>query len=124
MKLTIQVLKYAVLVKYLDEESVTLVVVPFPTITILSYVAIEKLGLKVATLNAVVEQHFITHILAHVVVEYWYHEVVVHGVVVAFLIAGVHTYAVVTELVYAVVVHLVAAGRFITHILMYVAIVD
>ena len=86
------------LVKYLNKESITRAAVPFPTITIPSYVAIEKLGLKVATLNAVVEQHSITHILAYVVVEYWCHEVAAHRVVVAFLIAGVRTYAVVTEL--------------------------
>ena len=61
--------KCVAMVNCFDEEMVTCVVVALPIITILDYVAMEKLPLKVVTLNAVVEQHFTTCTLVYVVVE-------------------------------------------------------
>ena len=86
--------------------TVVTVAVLLPTITIIKYVAMEKLPLEVAFAAAAVASYII-HILTCVAVEMCYHEGVVHVVVAPLLTAVILTYAVVGKLVYEVTICIV-----------------
>ena len=101
---------------------VTLVVVLLPTITIIKYVAMERLPLEVAFVAAAVESYII-HILTCVAVEMCYHEEAVRLVVAPLLTAVILTYAVVGKLVYEVAICIVVIEHFMILTLTYVATV-
>ena len=77
----IQVARSVVVIKYSVKVIVTFVVVLLPTITIIKYVAMERLPLEVTIFVAAAVTSYMIQIPKCVVVETCYHEGVVNHVV-------------------------------------------